>query len=302
MTRAMLVNNASSSRNDAPLSRRPLREPLEKLARFAFDWSEDLCDPAHGCASYHKMWSLVRHLEANGDLPSGEDFFDREVPKVARGGRAKVLLSGAADTGLMTLAANALMKASLTPEIIMVDRCATPLEQAKLFAKSNGISLTTYQGTLDQIEALDVDAVLAHSFITFIPKADRPTLFKAWHRALRPGGRVILSQRLTPDGETYVRQRPPAQIAERRVRLAETVRNGMPVNADVETLLDAAEALWTSPLGGNSVSPAEIQTLCKGCGLQVKSISYDHSDKSVSPFAMAKQAVKRARAEIVLAR
>ena len=284
------------------ISGQALSEPLERLARYAFDWAEDLCEAEHNCASYHKMWSLVRLLEANGELPSGEDFFDQELPKVARNGLAKVLLSGAADTGLMTLAASALMKASIEPEIVMVDRCATPLEQARLFALANNLNFRTMKGTLDQVDVEEADAILAHSFLTFFAPGDRPALFAAWFRALRPGGKVMMSQRLTPDGESYTRQRPPSQIAARRAKLAAVLEHTNPVNAECEPLLDAAEALWTNALGGNSVSAEEISKLCAQSGLHVESIRYDRGDQSVSPFAIPEQAIKRPRAEIVLRR
>ena len=283
-------------------SNRPLIEPLASLAQYAFEHAEVHCDPAHDCASYHKMWSLVRLLETDGELPSGEGFFDREMPKVARDGHAKVLLSGSADTGLMALAGNALLKAGQTPHIVMVDRCATPLAQARIFATENDVQLTTCQGTLDDVSVSDVDAILAHSFLAFIPLADRPALFEAWHRALRPGGRVIMSQRLSPDGEDYVRKRPTHQIAERRERLAKRLAESNPVDATAEVVLDAAVAFWTNSLGGRSISAAELNTLCEQTGFHIESIAYDNSNESVSPFAIANQAIKRARAEIVLSR
>lgn len=275
-------------------------EPLEALGRFAWDWAEILCDKTHGCADYHRMWTLVRLLESDGALPAGSAFFDAELPKAARDGTARVLVSGGADTGLMTLAVNACARADVTPEIVMMDRCETPITQCRLFARQIGVAFDGFKGTLDTLDIVPVDAIVAHSFLAFIPQEARPALFQAWSRHLRPGGRVLMSQRLLAPGAVYDRERPADKIAARRADLAAAFEDQTFLNADVEQFLSAAERLWLHEMGGNGVSQEQIAGLCADSGLVIETIAFDGDAGSVSPFALKSEAVKRRRAGITL--
>lgn len=276
-------------------------EPLDKLSRFTFDWSDTLCDPAHGCCDYHRMWSLVRLVETGGTLPEGSDFFYRELRKSARPDGVRVLLSGAADTGLSAIAAGAFCGQVVPLTVVMADRCRTPLEQARLYALSAGFHLETQQGTLDQIVTEPVDAIMAHSFLAFIPPADRPALFAAWSRLLRSGGRVLLSQRLQPEDSDYTRKRPPVEIAERRAELGRKLEKSNPVSAPIATILNAAERLWLNPMGGNPIKDSELRAFCDDAGMDVTEVCFDDDlSTSTSPFALRSQALTRKRAEIVI--
>lgn len=277
-------------------------EPLEAIARFAFDWADVLCSDHVGCADYHRMWSLVRLLESGGAAPAGEAFFDSELPKVAVKGKAKVVLSGAADTGLMALACNVLARAGVTPEIVIVDRCATPLRQSELFGEANGILTTTFKGNLKELDLEGADAVIAHSFLYFIPQPDRASLFASWAKVLRPRGKVLMSQRLVPPGGKYERKRPAEEINERKAKLQAKLAEYCPVNAEISSIIEMAERLWLNPMGGNGVSEEQLHELCHKTGFELSSITYDRSQDSVSPFTLGSQTIKRVRANIVMER
>ncbi len=287
----------SASKTDGNVS---IVEPLDKLSRFAFDWAETLCSKDLGCFDYHRMWTLVRLLESGGALPSGEDFFDAELPRVAKDGHVRVLLSGGADTGLLTLAANACLRAGLTPDVKMIDCCATPLEQCRILALQNGIQFEAVQGSADSVCVGPVDAIMAHSFLFFVPREARPALFRNWSRNLRLGGKVLMSQRLLAPDQQFKRERPADKIRERRERLAEALAVQNPVAADPNEILDAAERLWLHKMGGNGISLAEIESLCESSGFALESIQYDDEENSVSPFVLKSEALTRARANIAL--
>ncbi|MGB0499394.1 MAG: N-succinylarginine dihydrolase, partial [Rubricella sp.] len=109
-------------------------EPIADLARFAYENAPRLCDADHGCEPYHRGWTLVRAVESGGAAPLGEPFLSDWIGRSAQGGRARVLLSGSADTGLMGIALRACAAHRLTPEIVIADQCETPLAQARRFA------------------------------------------------------------------------------------------------------------------------------------------------------------------------
>ena len=280
-----------------------MSEPLTELARFSFDWAPNLCDPAHGCDAYHRMWSLVRLIESDGALPAGAPFFTREIIAAARDGRASVLLSGAADSGVMALAVEGPSAAGLAVEVTALDRCRTPLEQARLYGAARGVPVRTIQCGLDTIPAgQEADAIIGHSILSFLPDTLRPAVFAGWAGALRPGGRVLLSQRLTPEGQSYRRTRPSEQVAKRRAELAARLDalGNCPVIAKKSEILDEAERFWAAQLAGNNVTESQINDLARDAGLVVRRIDTAPDAVSVSPYMLAHQAIKRPRCEIVL--
>jgi hypothetical protein len=275
-------------------------EPLSALARFSFDWAPTLCNPDHGCTDYHRMWSMVRLLESDGALPEGSAFFDAELPKVARDGTARIILSGGADTGLMTLAVNACGRAGITPEITMIDRCATPLQQCSLFARQIGVTFQPIQGTLDKLDVAPADAILAHSFMPFLPRELWGDLFANWSRNLRHGGRVLMSQRLVPPGGAYVKDLSPEILQARAQKLVTAFRHLKPVGVDEDALIEAAKRLWHHNLSGRGVSEQDIHDLCAGSDLSVEKITVEEDQTSVSPSVASKSIVGRKRVGIVL--
>ncbi|WP_420860235.1 class I SAM-dependent methyltransferase [Marivivens marinus] len=282
-----------------------MTEPLAPLARFAFDWAETLCDANHRCAPYHKMWSMVRLVESDGALPAGQPFFARQAMECARGGNVHVLLSGGADTGIMALAVEEPLRKGVSVRITAVDRCRTPLEQMRLYGAAMGVPVDQFACTLDQIPAgIDADAIFGHSILSFIPDEARSAVFTAWAGALRPGGRVVLSQRLTPVNDTYQRRRPPKDIEDRRQTLAAQLDElgDLPAVASKDELLGAAVDFWQVGIAGHDVTEAQIRDHSAAAGLIVRQVEEAPAAASVSPFMLASQAVRRPRYEIVLER
>ena len=282
-----------------------MNEPLVPLVRFAYDWADTLCDADHGCAPYHKMWPLVRLVENQGVLPAGRTFFTREVLNCAHAGSVHVLLSGGADTGVMALAVEGPLKEGVSMRVTAVDRCRTPLEQMRLYGADLGMPVNTIQCALDQIPSgLDVDAILGHSILSFIPDDGRTAVFKAWAETLRPGGCVLLSQRLAPPDASGRRSWTVESIAQRREDLSAKLDklSLAPVLASRDDILNAAEDFWTVPLTGNDVTETQIRDHAEAAGLNVIQIAAAPPASSFSPFSFAKQASTRARNEIILQR
>lgn len=173
-----------------------MMEPLAELARWAFDHAEGLCSPTQGCAAYHRCWSLVRHLDLGGELPIGRGFLARELPGAARGRDLQVLVAGAADSGLAALVLGAARPLGYDPELLVVDRCETPLAQNRRFAAAVGARLTTQHADVADLEAGDFDAVVLHNVLFFVPPDQRSRFLAGAFRALRPGGRLLCVQRL----------------------------------------------------------------------------------------------------------
>lgn len=283
----------------APQKADPTHEPLAALARFSFDWAASLCDPGMGCTAYHRGWSMVRLLESDGARPAGEAFFTEQLRLAGQGNRRRVLLSGAADTGLASLVLHALRPIGVEPEIVMIDLCRTTLEQNRLFALYQGFDIDLHQGDVATLRAAPVDAVMVHSFIGFIAPEHRATMVRLWADTLRPGGRLLISHRLGRS-ESGTRPTPaPEAIAARRERLEVRAAAFGLAQGMRDEIGAAAEALWKIRAGHPLMTEDELLSMLDAAGLVLDRLEYDSTSRSTSPFAMREVAESRARAEIV---
>ena len=282
------------------------KEPLSNLARFAFDWADTLCDPDHGCREYHKMWSVVRLVENNGALPAGSDFFRREIAAVSIGGKVHVLVSGGADAGLMALAIQGAKSEGLDIRITAIDRCRTPLNQMLLYGAASGIQTNIVQDTIDRLSVDGtVDAILGHSILPFIPAQLRVNVFMAWKAALRPGGRILLSQPFGRDFMPIDRTWTPEQLERHKGIIEEklAVSGLWATIGSREAILDAAIEFWRAPaMPRAKVTEDELRICAAQVGLTVLKCDAAPISPSCSPspFAKKAQTSPSPRYEIVL--
>ncbi len=243
-------------------------EPLEDLARFSFERAADLCADEHGCLAYHRAWSTIRLLLKNGAVPAGMEFFAEGLAQVAVGGRCRVLLSGAADTGLAAMVLGALARNGLQGDLVLAERCATPIEQNRRFAAQLGRTIEVHQGNILDLECAPVDAVVAHSFLNFLPATLRPALVATWARVLRPGGLLLLHQKL---GDLVWHADATAISASRqRFEAAARARGDMPET--VQEIGAAGEAFWMRPRETPSTSEADLRDMLARAGLECVSV------------------------------
>lgn len=279
-----------------------MTEPLDKLARFAFDWAETLCKPEHGCTAYHRAWPMIRLIEVGGSLPAGKEFFQREVKAASRDGNVHVLISGGADSGVMALAVESAIKDGLNIRVTAVDRCRTSLAQMKLYGAANGVQTDLMQCSLEQIPpGLNVDAILGHTVLSFIPLSMRAAVFKAWAGALRPEGVILLSQRLS-DKNIPNQAKSKTEIHKRSVRLREKLSDfdTLPAFTSIDEIIDVAEAFWNRNSPTISVTENDIKDYAHDAHLKIVDIIEPPISAIVSPAAFESSSVNGNRHEIVL--
>lgn len=146
------------------------------------------------CAWYHGTWPTWRALGL-GSTPRWHAHFYREAAAGVPSG-ARVLITGAADAEMVDVVAAAFDR----PEITVLDRCPTPLARVGDRAETVAVDVLEYR-------APPFDAICTHAFLGYFPPAERPRLAAAWHRLLRPGGRLMTVNRLREE-TGLVRFRP----------------------------------------------------------------------------------------------
>jgi hypothetical protein len=174
-------------------------ETLEASASLAFQIAPRLCravDERDSCSWLHAFWPCLR-LIGLAATPDRHAAFYGEALSLSRPATPRILISGAADQGMLTLVLATLPRAHIT----LIDACETPLHLNRWYAQRLGAEIETQRCSILDYESLQpFDAICTHSFFGQFSSIDRPRLMAAWHRLLRAGGRVITAHPLRPCG------------------------------------------------------------------------------------------------------
>ena len=180
------------------------RRFMAKGAEIALKASKTHCSAE--CASYHGVWLFTR---ASGALPSVDHYRKRMVPALAsaiQDGCDELLISGAADFGILDLVARALHQIQSSPRITVVDRCETPLAVNRWYADKAGLNLRTYKSDILDFDQGRYDVIVAHNFLNFFSDDDKVRLFQRWAGLLRPGGSIVIGNNTKPDAPPLARR------------------------------------------------------------------------------------------------
>ena len=176
---------------------REVREDLLREAREVHAIAARHCAAPgqEDCGWYHASLPTLRLLGVFDSPGSDDDFllpaFDAEF---ARGAR-RVLVSGCADAAMLARVA-ACLPAGERVEVVVLDRCRTPLELCRDYAARHGLTIELVHRDILDYAAEPFDLVCTHSFLSFFDGPAREQLGRAWWRLLRPGGCVVTAQRI----------------------------------------------------------------------------------------------------------
>jgi SAM-dependent methyltransferase len=127
---------------------------------------------------------------ALGAGQTGRAIIEHALAERIIAGARRMLIAGAADTGLLASVARA--AAGHDVEIEVVDRCATPIELCRRFAERWSLPVAARVVDLAELDARGFDLVYANSVLPFIPAGRRSDLLTRMRQALRPGGHLLL--------------------------------------------------------------------------------------------------------------
>jgi SAM-dependent methyltransferase len=216
----------------------------------------------------------------------------------------RVLISGAADTALTAIVAHAFRDPD-TVRIVLAERCETTVQQNRLFARHLGIGLEVHPGDIRELDCAPVDAIVAHSFLNYFDDTQRDELACAWMRVLKPGGVVLLSNRL--ERAPHAAPDAPARAdictegsAERLARLEARARTLHWSGADLDQLAQTALEFWRIPARRSVTEQAALGTL-ERAGFELLGLDYV-DDVSDDPGSRPRGKSGHPRAEIVARR
>jgi SAM-dependent methyltransferase len=179
-----------------------MNDSLVASARVARRFALEYCPhtASGNCTWYHGVWQYFRALGVTKTAGGSADFLGATLRSLAAGGDVRrVMISGAADDAMALVAIDAFRDMGKSLDLTVVDRCETPLALARWSAERLGTSVTTHRSDiLGFHSATAFDVVMTNSFLGAFDPARRTRLFARWASLLRPGGKLLFTNRLRP--------------------------------------------------------------------------------------------------------
>ena len=175
---------------------------LAESAPLARAWAPQSCwaDPESGenCSWYHGFWQILRLLGVVTTLTHHAELYIKALrPLIATGEFDRVMVSGSADYGLMSIVVEAFQQEGAVPDITVVDRCETALRLCQWYAERFGIRINTILSDLTSFHGnRSYDLVCAHSLLSRVPVEDHARIAAVWSGMLRSGGILMMANNL----------------------------------------------------------------------------------------------------------
>jgi SAM-dependent methyltransferase len=194
------------------------QEDLPRLAAENFEIANRTC---RSCGHMHALWPYIRLARAAVGAEGTSSPLDSVLAGLVAEGRRSVLIAGSQDTGLLALVA----RACGTTDIVILDRCPTPLESCRRLARTWSLPIATMQEDLMNLDMQDrFDMALVHGTLHYIPIDHRVDVLARLRQSLRPAGRLVLlfrtSLRITGDLASEARGGYANWVIEELERLA----------------------------------------------------------------------------------
>jgi len=260
-------------------------EPLEDSAPLAYRLALQRCGHAPNggtCVWSHGLWQYLRlfGLITTPDRQArfyADVFATAAADAAARGKTARVLISGAADYGMLAQVLRTFRAAGSLPAVTVLDACDTPLELCQWYAAREGFSINTHHSNVLDYNTIErFDVVCTHSFLGQFDAGDRARLAAKWFELLNPGGRVATVNRIRPGrAGDYIRfTEEQAALFLQEVE-GHVGRATLAAGVEAPVLKDMAQG-YAEKFGAWAVdSVAEIRGLFEGAGFVVQAIDCD---------------------------
>jgi len=174
-------------RRTAALENPLCTEDLAQLAATQYRLADRFCDR---CRNYHALFPYRRIARIVTTAEAGGPDFSSTLSGLFKAERRRVLIAGAADSGLLALTARA--GAAFDIDIVVLDRCRTPLELCREFAQRWSLAADVLHRDLTDLDIAEgFDVVFADNILLFVKPERRIDVLSRLRRALRPNGRLV---------------------------------------------------------------------------------------------------------------
>lgn len=197
---------------------------LKESAPLMIEWSTTACEgkstggmeewakthhkehPAISCDWYHSTWQLLRIINLVA-TPPWYPFYNRALAGVlSRKPNATVLISAAADWGMLAQLHEAIELAGAHPKIFLYDICKTPLIASEWYAERHGFTIECVRDNIITSQDMPLgafDLIVTDEFLTVLKSEYKPQIAQRWKELLKPGGTLVTTAMIggptTPD-------------------------------------------------------------------------------------------------------
>lgn len=149
--------------------------------------------PSMSCNWYHGTWQYLRLLNMVAVPPWYEFYQEALTDVLRRRPHAEVLISAAADWGMLATLHEAIQEVGAKPHIQVYDICRTPLRACQWYADRHGFEIECVAANLltDDLPLAGLDLIVTDEFLTVIKSADKPLIVHRWKELLKPGGTLV---------------------------------------------------------------------------------------------------------------
>lgn len=239
-------------------------EPLKELALFAYYWADRTC--GDDCRPYHKNWSMIRYLDLDSQLPHHADYFIKQIQRYGQNKKAiSILISGSADTGLLTVVLEGIKNLDSLVEITLVDRCQTVLLQNQLFAQFKHVTIKTIQSDIFELHQGEFDLIFAHSFINFFADHQCQQLFHQWYSLLKSGGQLLINNKSIVEN---LDTRIVSDTAIEKKLLV--IQKRIEAESLPTTIVNSIKDFWSNQPMRHQINHESLLLTIAACGFQIK--------------------------------
>jgi hypothetical protein len=205
-----------------------IAEPLTESAPIAFETAVHQCAHDGACQNYHAVWQYLRLINIAPSVQVDGAIYVATAERLARAGRLRrILITASADYSMLAHLAFGARRGGAEPAFDIVDRCSTALHLNEWYGAREGLSVRTIRATMPQeSDGGPYDLICSHSFVHWLPREDRGTLFKIWQRSLAPDGRICFSNRVCDNDQVL----DPAEMEQRVSELVDKVMRKLAEN------------------------------------------------------------------------
>lgn len=197
---------------------------LRESAPLMIEWSRTACEgksaggmeewgkthhtehPPESCDWYHSTWQLLRIINLVA-TPPWYPFYNRALADaLARKPNATVLISAAADWGMLAQLHEAIELSGAHPKIFLYDICKTPLIASQWYAERHGFSIECVRDNIITSQDMPLgsyDLIVTDEFLTVLKSEYKPQITQRWKELMNPGGTLVTTAMIggptTPD-------------------------------------------------------------------------------------------------------
>jgi 2-polyprenyl-3-methyl-5-hydroxy-6-metoxy-1,4-benzoquinol methylase len=158
------------------------------------EWANAQGHAVDSCDWYHSTWQYLRLLNMVA-VPPWYKFYNKAVSSLLRKRpNPSVLISGAADFGMLATVHQAIEAAGVFPKITIYDICTTPLLSCRWYAERHGFDVRCVCDNLITTTSAargGFDLIVTDELLTVLRSDDKRAMVRRWKELLKPGGAVV---------------------------------------------------------------------------------------------------------------